>query len=220
MSHEALPYWYIYGAGGLGLETIDILEDSMRAGTVPLHRPCFLEDATIRSDFMGYQVHDLSHAVPGSAVTIAVGEPRLRQLLMDKALTAGLALRSLISPRAFVSPMAQIGEGVVIAPLSSIQSRARIARNVAVNTMTIVGHDVCVKDGAVLSSMVNLGGAVEVGEYSYIGMGALVKEGISIGHWSIVSMGSVVFSDIPQAVIAVGNPARVSKRNENRQVFK
>ena len=68
--------------------------------------------------------------------------------------------------------------------------------------------------------MVNLGGAVTVGPQVYIGMGALIKEQLSIGANSIVGMGSVVHRDIPEGVIALGNPARVARLNEDRKVFK
>jgi sugar O-acyltransferase (sialic acid O-acetyltransferase NeuD family) len=220
VSRDTLPHWYIYGAGGLGLETMDILEHAMREGLVPPHNPCFVEDSTARSMVSGYSIHDLSDCLRGSPITIAVGEPRIRELLMNKAQKAGLVLRSIISPTAFVSPMANVGDGVIVAPLCSVQANAKIEANVAVNTMAIVGHDVRVLKGAVISSMVNLGGAVVVGQSAYIGMGALIKEGCSIGEWTIVAMGSVVFSDLPNDIIAVGNPARVSKRNENRQIFK
>ena len=220
MSFKNLPHWYIYGAGGLGLETVDILEHAMHAGTLAQYSPRFIEDEPTRHKVMGYPVCDISQCLPGSFVTIAVGEPRLRQLLLKKAEAVGLVPRSLVSPSAFVSPMAEIDEGVIVAPLCSIQARARVGRNVSVNTMAIVGHDVCLNEGAVISSMVNLGGAVVIGEYTYIGMGALVKEGLSVGSWSIVAMGAVVFRDLPEEVIAVGNPARISKRNENKQVFK
>ena len=220
MPHNTLPHWYIYGAGGLGVETMDILQHAIREGLVPQHTSSFVEDATEGGEVLGYRVHDLSDCLPGSKVTIAVGEPRIRQLLMGKAQGAGLQLSSVISPTAFVSPMAYIGDGVIVGPLCSIQARANVAMNVAINTMAIVGHDVHVQQGAVLSSMVNLGGAAVIGEYAYVGMAALVKEGCSIGSWSIISMGSVVYNDLPEEVIAVGNPARVSRRNENKQVFK
>jgi len=68
--------------------------------------------------------------------------------------------------------------------------------------------------------MVNLGGGTQVGTLSYLGMGALVKERVQIGHSSIVGMGSVVHIDIPDEVIALGNPARVVRRNEDKKVFK
>lgn len=220
MPHDTLPHWYIYGAGGLGVETMDVLHHAMREGQIPPHNLSFIEDGTERAEVLGYGVHSLSACLPGSKVTIAVGEPRVRQLLMHKVQAAGLQLSSVISPTAFVSPMANIGDGVIVGPLCSIQARANVASNVAINTMAIVGHDVHVQQGAVLSSMVNLGGAAVIGEYAYVGMAALVKEGCSIGSWSIISMGSVVYNDLPEDVIAVGNPARVSRRNENKQVFK
>jgi acetyltransferase-like isoleucine patch superfamily enzyme len=67
--------------------------------------------------------------------------------------------------------------------------------------------------------MVNLGGGVHVESACYIGMGALIKEKLRIGHTSIVGMGSVVHSEVPNEVIAIGNPARVVRRNEDRKVF-
>lgn len=71
-----------------------------------------------------------------------------------------------------------------------------------------------------ISSQVNVGGASTIGAGSYIGMGALVKEGVRIGSNSIIGMGSVVYGDIPDDVIALGNPARVARPNSDRKVFK
>ena len=68
--------------------------------------------------------------------------------------------------------------------------------------------------------MINLGGATTIGTASYIGMGAMIREGLTIGHSTIVGMGSVVYTDIPDEVICVGNPARVSRRNTDKMVFK
>lgn len=212
--------WYIYGAGGLGLETVDILQDAMNLGSVDAHTICFVEDAKTRDDLMGYPICDLSEVESGSSVTVAVGEPQLRKILREKATLAGLVLKSIVSPRAFVSSLANVGEGSIIAPFCSVQARACIAGNVSINTMTIVGHDVRVQEGAVLSSMVNLGGGAKIGQEAFIGMGALVKEKVTIGNQSIVAMGSVVFTDLPEEIIAVGNPARVSRRNEEKKVFK
>jgi acetyltransferase-like isoleucine patch superfamily enzyme len=86
--------------------------------------------------------------------------------------------------------------------------------------MSIIGHDVFIGENSVISSMVNMGGACIVGSDSYVGMGALIKEGVKIGSNSIVGMGSVVYNDIPDGVIALGNPARVMRNNENQKVFK
>ena len=157
-------------------------------------------------------------AVPRSPVTIAVGEPETRCLLREKALNAGLTLASVISPHAFVSDQATIRDGCIIAPFCSIQARATLAENVAVNTAAIVGHDVFVDRDCGLSSMTNLGGATTVGARSYIGMGALIKERLTIGHSTIVGMGSVVYTDVPDEVVCVGNPARVATQHRQEGI--
>lgn len=211
--------WYIYGAGGLGVETMDILRDAIAAGAEAAHDIHFVEDNATRSSVCGLPVCGIEDCAPGAKVTIAVGEPAVRGLLLQKVQQAGLTPASIISPRAFVSPYADIAEGVIVAPLCSVQARAKIARNAAINTMAIVGHDVAVGEGAVVSSMVNLGGGVTVGAAGYVGMGALVKEGLSLGLSSIIGMGSVVYKDIPDEMIALGNPARVARRNEDKKVF-
>ncbi len=169
---------------------------------------------------IGLPVVLVGHHEAGAKVTIAVGEPVDRARLFDKIKTLGLIPATILSPDAFVSEHAEIGAGTIVAPHCSIQATAKIGQNVAVNTATIVGHDVVVEDNCVLSSMVNLGGAVHVGSLGYIGMGALVKEKLRIGHSSIIGMGSVVHADVPEQVIAMGNPARVVRRNEDMKVFK
>lgn len=217
---KPLAFWYIYGAGGYGVETMDLLRQMLNAKSEDGIQPVFLADAPTTTNLFGYDVVPLVEAVPRSLVTIAVGEPETRRLLREKALDANLTLASVISPQAFVSDLASIGDGCIIAPFCSIQARATLAENVAVNTAAIVGHDVFVDLDCGLSSMINLGGATKVGARSYIGMGALVKEQLTIGHSTIVGMGSVVYNDVPDEVVCVGNPARVSRRNTDKRVFK
>jgi sugar O-acyltransferase (sialic acid O-acetyltransferase NeuD family) len=212
--------WYVYGAGGLGVETMDILQNSIRTGSQMAHRLAFLVDAPRCDEVIGVPVVAVGQHAEGAKVTIAVGEPFDRARLMEKVASLGLQLATICSPDAFVSSHAEIGEGAIIAPHVSIQATACIGRNVAINTATIVGHDVVVEDNCVLSSMVNLGGGTHVETLGYIGMGALIKEKLRIGRASIIGMGSVVHSDVPEEVIALGNPARVVRRNEDKKVFK
>lgn len=46
----------------------------------------------------------------------------------------------------------------------------------------------------------------------WIGMNSIVLKGVTIGKNSIIGAGSIVTTDIPDNVIASGNPARVIKR--------
>lgn len=50
---------------------------------------------------------------------------------------------------------------------------------------------------------------VKIGDDVFVGAGALILKGVSIGSGAVIGAGAVVVSDIPEAVIAAGNPARI-----------
>lgn len=62
---------------------------------------------------------------------------------------------------------------------------------------------------AVLRRTVEYGAPVRIGDDVWIGGAAIVCPGVSIGARSVIGAGSVVARDIPEDVLAVGNPCRV-----------
>lgn len=50
---------------------------------------------------------------------------------------------------------------------------------------------------------------IHIGKNVWIGAGAIILPGVHIGDGSIIGAGSVVNKDIPQGVIAAGNPCKV-----------
>ncbi|MDO9152672.1 MAG: hypothetical protein Q7U47_03005 [Paludibacter sp.] len=58
------------------------------------------------------------------------------------------------------------------------------------------------------------GGNVEIGKGCILGVGSVIKNEISIGKNTFIGMGSVVTQNIPEGVIAYGNPCKVLKNNE------
>lgn len=50
---------------------------------------------------------------------------------------------------------------------------------------------------------------VRIGANVWIGAGAVIVPGVMIGDNSVIGAGSVVTKDIPEGVVAVGNPCRV-----------
>ena len=50
---------------------------------------------------------------------------------------------------------------------------------------------------------------VHIGENVWIGAGTIIVPGVTIGKNSVIGAGSVVVKDIPDNVVAVGNPCRV-----------
>jgi maltose O-acetyltransferase len=53
------------------------------------------------------------------------------------------------------------------------------------------------------------GKPVEIGSDVWIGGGAIILPGVRIGSRTVVGAGSVVTRDIPEGVLAAGNPCRV-----------
>ena len=211
--------WYIYGAGGHGAETMDILHHMLHARGHTDIDTGFIDDARSGERIVGRPVVNLAETVPGSMVTIGVGEPDIRANLRKKAVDAGLELATVMSPLALVSDHASVDEGCIIAPFCSIQARAQLRQNVSVNTAAIVTHDTVLDRDCCISLQATIGGAARIGERCYVGMGAQVREQVSIGKSTIVGMGAVVTKDIPDGVVCTGNPARVARANHTGRVF-
>ena len=57
---------------------------------------------------------------------------------------------------------------------------------------------------------------VWIGENVWIGAGVIIMPGIHIGNNSVIGAGSIVTRDIPENVVAVGNPCRVLREISNR----
>ena len=53
---------------------------------------------------------------------------------------------------------------------------------------------------------------VRIGRNCWIGAGAVILPGVTIGDNSVIGAGSVVTKDIPENVVAVGNPCRVLRK--------
>ena len=215
---------YIYCAGGFGKEVFDTAS-KIYSVTSPTTEIKFVDDMLeanyhYESSVITFKdVLDCDGLSTGRFI-IASGEPEVRRVVREKLLSFGACFTNLIDPSSIVSTTAVLEEGVIITRLCSISSAVHLRENSCVNTMSIVAHDVRVGENSVVSSMVNMGGACEVGNDSYIGMGALIKEGVRIGSNSIIGMGSVVYQDVPSGVIALGNPARVVRKNVEKRVFK
>jgi len=56
---------------------------------------------------------------------------------------------------------------------------------------------------------------IRIGDNVWIGGGAIINPGVTIGNNSVIGSGSVVTKDIPENVVAAGNPCRVIRHIDN-----
>ena len=215
----------IYCAGGFGKEVFDIalrinekesrwdeilfVDDDSSLGDSIYQGKLFTMDKLLKE----FDSNDCE-------IIIATGEPSLRKKLFTIVKSLNLRFTTLIDPSCIISNTSNIGEGVIIAPNSFISSDVELGDNVLINASTIIGHDIVIEKNTSVSSFVCIGGASEIGQESYIGMGTVIKEQLKIGSNVIIGLGSIVHRDIPNQVIALGNPARIMRKNEDNKVFK
>lgn len=106
----------------------------------------------------------------GCAVA-AIGNPKLRRDLMEKLKEASYRLVSLVSPRAYISSSAQIGEGCIVEPFAAVNSNAVVGAGTILSAGAVVNHNSVVMAcchidcGAVVESgaLVEFGRKVESG---------------------------------------------------------
>lgn len=60
---------------------------------------------------------------------------------------------------------------------------------------------------------------IHVKENAWIGSGTMIRGGVTIGRWGVVGMGAVVLHDVPDFMVAVGNPARIVGRRPDYELI-
>jgi len=211
---------YIYGRGGTGREVLDIAL-RINAREFRWNDFYFIDDTENSSDSeLTVVALDDIPANELCEVIVAVGEPEVRKALYNRVKSKNLKFATLIDQSSIVYPSCKLGNGCIIYPNTVVSCSSDVSENVMVQFNTIIGHDIVVGPHTVVSSCVTLGGGVAIGELTFVGMGSLIKERVTVGAQSIVGLGSVVYKDIPDGMIVVGNAARVVRRNEDKKVFK
>tara|TARA_Y100000816_G_scaffold284922_1_gene263889 strand:- start:469 stop:1125 length:657 start_codon:yes stop_codon:yes gene_type:complete len=214
----------IYCAGGLGREVYDI---AIRINKIESKwdRIIFSDD-TIPNDQEVYSTKNYSLSsilenfdLNKSSFVIANGDPFNKVKIFDKLKKHGLKFEKIIDPTAIISHSAKICEGAIICQFASVSCSSIIKQNAFINRAAIIGHDVMIGSSACLSPNVVIGGNSSIGCETFIGTGALIKEKLNIGNNVIVSMGAVVYKNIEDKLIVVGNPARVSRKNRKKKIF-
>lgn len=211
----------IYGAGGLGRELYDLalrINHSLNRWD----RIVFIDDSLrgdAKSNLPIYSFEEFKRLPGQLEIVVGVGEPSVRNLLHDKIVSHGLDLATMVDPTALVSNSAVLEPGVVISEFCSIHSQACIGVNTLIQPYCCIGHDIRIGKHSVISTTANIGGGAIIGDRVYLGMNCAVLQKLTIETDSIIAMGAVVFRDVALGTTVIGNPARVTRGNDNQKVF-
>ena len=140
---------------------------------------------------------------------VAIGDNRTRLKILNQLLDLGLSCPNIISPSSFVSQSASLGVGISIMAHVVVNTKTKISDGVILNTSCSVDHDCDISAGVHISPGAHLAGDISIGICSWVGIGSTIIQGKVIGHDTIIGAGSVVISNIPNNVTAVGIPSKL-----------
>lgn len=193
---------YLFGAGGHAKVIKEILEAQ---GTVV---EGIIDDNPALEQFMGMKVrHEMEDV---EEVIVSIGYNDVRRKVVER-IAGKVEFGTAIHPSAIVSSSASVGEGSVVMQGAILQVETKVGKHCIVNTGASIDHECVLGDYVHVSPHATLCGDVQVGEGTWIGAGAVVIPGVRIGKWCVVGAGAVVLHDLPDGVVAVGNPCKIVK---------
>jgi len=192
----------ILGAGGVGMEIAEFIENISVDSKKNIKVLGFLDDFVEEQELMGYPIFgSLSEykkfadctfvSSIGSATNTNLREQIVKRIPVEKERWS-----IVLHPNSVVSKTAVIEPGVVIYPGCKIGSNVRVGFNSLMAYNSTIGHESQIGAHVVLASGVNISGDVEIGQATYIGPGSVLAYGVNIGEDCMIGVGSVVDSDV------------------------
>lgn len=214
----------LVGASGHGLVIADIVRRQRRdviIGFLDSGKPVGAGPAGLPILGPGEAVAELAGQYGVTDVIVAVGHNDVRRRCVAMLLGKMPELRfaTAIHHSAVVAEGVEIGEGTVVMAGAVINPGCRIGRHCIVNTGACLDHESVMGDFSSLAPGVVTGGNVLIGEGAAIGLGASIIHGISIGRETVIGAGAVVAKDIPANMVAMGVPARVTRKRQSCEKY-
>lgn len=119
-----------------------------------------------------------------------------------------------IHPQTYFGPSSEQAGGILIEPMALVSSMCQLGFGITIKRSASVGHHAVLGDFVNINPGAVLSGFVNIGEGTEIGTGVSISNNVTIGKRCLIGAGSVVTRDIPDGVIAYGNPCKVIRENE------
>lgn len=161
--------------------------------TIELCELCGIEivglvDNNIKGSYLGYPVIGTDDDVIALAQQfkkemLLVNGPdssKVKRVLAKKYGDAGFSFATIVSPRAYVSNSAVIGEGSIIQSGVSISSNSYIGKFCKLNYNSIVMHDVTIGNYTIIAPNAVILGRATIGDDVYIGANSTIEHNANV----------------------------------------
>jgi sugar O-acyltransferase (sialic acid O-acetyltransferase NeuD family) len=204
----------IYGAGGFGRETLEMIRQINKTNGTKWNPIGFFDDAASRDKQVeGLPVlgglDEANGLKEPTAVVITISDPLARRILREKLYNTNLLYPTLIHPAAIAgSELNQFREGVVITAGVILTTGITVESFSILNLSSTIGHDVAIGKYCTLMPACHISGNVKIQDQVMIGTGACVLQNLTIGLAANVGAGAVVTKNVRPSVTVTGIPAR------------
>ncbi len=212
----------IYGGGGFAREVAWLIQSCNRNQKF-YNVVCFVDDAVhsqgqILNRIPVVSFEQARRDFHGIGVVGAIGNPKARQVVMDKAVRAGFKTMTIIHPNVEYSEWVEFGPGAVICAGNILTTNIKLGEQVQINLDCTIGHDVIMGDYTTLAPGVHVSGWVHFGKRVYVGTGAVIINGtqeqpLIIEDDVVIGAGSCVTKSIASGLTVVGVPAKPLQRS-------
>lgn len=200
----------IIGAGGFGRE-VRMLINQINISKPTYNFVGYFDDLNTHESVIG-TIDDLNLFQDKIAITIAVGDPKIKKKIFERLINPNIKHVTLIHPSVIIGDLLHsIGIGCIITAGNIITIDTNIGNFVTLNLSCTVGHDTKIGNYCSLMPGVNVSGEVEIESCVYVGTGAKIINNISIGENTTIGAGSVVAKSLPSNCVAVGVPSKIIK---------
>jgi len=211
----------VIGCGEQARVTIDAIEEQGKYqvfGLVTnsddeLHKKVLGYDVICKDDDVGRLVAENAD-IKGYFLGVGVGTGSMKRRFelyswLDKLLDAV----NIISPESVVSKYSQIGKGNILEAYTRICNGVTIGNHCLIQSFTSINHDQTIGNNVLIGCNVSMAGR-SIGDHTTIADGSSIGFKKSVGQNCLITDGTVVTKDLPDNIIAYGNPAKTLPRKD------
>jgi len=188
------PSIILIGSGGHCKSCIDVIEQDNKysiAGIIDKNRST---KSVLGYSVLGNDADLIELKTSYDYALIAIGQiesPDIRIQLFNNLKLLGFKLPTIVSPRAYISEHAQLGEGTIVMHEALINVSAVIGNNCIINTKALIEHDVMIEDNCHISTGAIINGGTIIKNGTFIGSNAATKEYVQTKVGEFIKAGSL-----------------------------
>lgn len=216
----------LIGGGNQAHYTIDIIEKENKYVIVGIIDSIH----EIGSDRFGYKIigrqeniKELISEYDIHAGVISIGDNWGRYYVSQQILSEvpNFKFVNAIHPSVIIGNSVDIGFGIVAMAGCIFNPKSKIGNFCFFATGAQLEHDCVIDDYASISAGSITGGHVKINKFSAITLGVTIMDRVEIGENSVIGSGSLVTKNIPENVLAYGNPCKIIRsRNKGEKFLK